>query len=309
MGNAQGVTIPQRPRQLAWQVFRGSAARAEGLLSTKQLRGSQWLRLGYDLYADSRLERDHQLRCHALLTVIPERTYFAGPSAALLHGVEHAADFQDPVHLVTPAGTRLNARQPTVVHRMILDQGEHMMHRGFPATTPIRTCWDLALWLEPVKAVAIIDGMLRRQLVSLQDLNDLIAQRLGCHGARRAQRTFGFSDGGAQSPAESSLRVRLLLCGFPRPCTQFPVQVKGKILHPDLAWPDYMVAMEYDGLWHNDADQFHQDRERLNLLTTAGWIVVHVTGQRMRTDFAGVVGELKDVLVRRGWSGHLRLER
>jgi len=88
------------------------------------------------------------------------------------------------------------------------------------------------LWLEPVKAVAIIDRLLGSQLVTARDLNHLVGERLGLHGARRVKRTFGFTDGGAQSPAESILRVRLLQRGFPRPCTQFAVHVNGKVLHP-----------------------------------------------------------------------------
>lgn len=301
------MNSPQRPRELAWQVFRGSAARGEGLVSPKQLRSSLWLHLGYDLYSDSRLERDHELRCHAVLLTVPEETYFAGPSAAFLYGVEHAATFHDPVHLAIPVGARLNPRMPTVVHRMILADDERMTHRGFPLTTPPRTCWDLALWLDPTKAVAIIDALLRAQIVTIHDLTELVDGRLGRRGARRVKTVFGFADSGAQSPAESILRVRLLQHGFPRPCTQFPVRVGGGvILHPDLAWPQYQVAVEYDGMWHHDAQQFHRDRHRLNLLSAAGWAVVLVTGQRMRTDFAGVANELAAVLKQRGWDGRLR---
>jgi very-short-patch-repair endonuclease len=303
------VTTFERPRELAWQIFRGSAARKEGLLSTKHLRNGQWLRLGYDLYADSRLERNHELRCHAVLRVIPQHTYLAGPSAAFLYGVEHAATFQDAVHLVIPAGTRLSPRRPAIVHRMILSADEHTTHRGFPLTTPLRTCWDLALWLEPIKAVAIIDGLLRIRLVTGNDLDHLVGERLGRHGTSRVAKAFGLADGGAESPAESALRVRLLLRGFPRPSTQFPIHVNGGVLHPDLAWPEYLVAVEYDGLWHNEAEQFHRDRQRLNQLEAAGWAVVHVTGRRMRSDFGRVVDELKRVLKRRGWPGHLHPER
>lgn len=192
---------------------------------------------------------------------------------------------------------------------MILESDEHTTHRGFPITTPLRTCWDIALWFEPVRAVALIDGLLHTEFVTAEDLDHLIGRRLGCHGARRARRVFRLADGGAQSPAESTLRVRLLVRGFPRPRTQFPVPVGGAVLHPDLAWPEYMVAIEYDGLWHNEAEQFHRDRRRLNRLSASGWIVLHVTAQRMRTDFAGLTSELADVLKQRGWDGHLRPER
>ena len=78
---------------------------------------------------------------------------------------------------------------------------------------------------------------------------------------------FEVADGAAQSVPESQVRVHFLGAGLPRPTAQLPVPVaSGLTLHPDLAWEEFKVAVEYDGLWHGDADQFHRDRRRLNLL-------------------------------------------
>ncbi|MEV4416644.1 hypothetical protein [Catellatospora sp. NPDC049609] len=290
-----------RPRQLAWQVFRGSDALRDGLLTFEQLRGENWKSLGYDLFADSRLEHDHELRCRALALVLPERAYFAGPSAAYLFGVAHAASFADRAHLVVPAGARLNQRQHAAVHRMLLADDEVETHRGFPVTRPSRTCWDLALWLDLVPAVMIIDALLRAKLVTAEELGELARARFGRHGSARAAKAFGLADGRAESPQETRLRLGLVRNGLPRPEPQFPVPVGGRVLHPDLAWPEYKVAIEYDGEWHDSPDQFHLDRKRLNLLVADGWIVLHVTSRRLRTDFPGVLREVKTALTSRGW--------
>ena len=110
------------------------------------------------------------------------------------------------------------------------------------------------------------------------------------------------ADATAQSPAESRLRVRLVLAGLPRPVGQHPVRVGGgRVLHPDLAWPRWRVAVEYAGLWHADVDQFHRDRRRLNMLVAAGWTVLHVTSRRMSADFPAVVTEIRTALFRAGW--------
>jgi very-short-patch-repair endonuclease len=37
------------------------------------------------------------------------------------------------------------------------------------------------------------------------------------------------------------------------------------------------IAIEYDGLWHADTAQFRRDRQRLNRLIEAGWLVLHLT--------------------------------
>ncbi|WP_212839979.1 endonuclease domain-containing protein [Catellatospora sp. IY07-71] len=290
-----------RPRPLAWQVFRGSDALRDGLLTPDQLRGANWMSLGYNVFADSRLEHDHELSCRGLALDLPERACFAGPSAAYLHGVPHAASPGDRVHLVVPTGTRLNQRKQAVVHRMMLDEGEVGTHRGYPVTNPLRTCWDLALWLDVLPAVTIIDALLHAKLVSAAELSELTRARWGRHGAAKAAKAFGLADGRAESPQESRLRVGLVRNGVPRPELQFPVPVAGRVLHPDLAWPEFRVAVEYDGEWHDAPDQFHLDRRRLNLLVGEGWIVLHVTSRRLRTDFPALVREIKSALRTRGW--------
>ena len=85
----------RRPDELAYTVFRGSDALRDGLLSSKALRGPGWTRLRYDMFADSRLEHDHELACRAAALILPESAVIAGRSAAFLLGVDHAASFTD----------------------------------------------------------------------------------------------------------------------------------------------------------------------------------------------------------------------
>jgi very-short-patch-repair endonuclease len=54
-----------------------------------------------------------------------------------------------------------------------------------------------------------------------------------------------------------------------------------RVARVDFAWPDRKVALEYDGLWHADPEQFAKDRRRLNRLREAGWTVVFVTAADM----------------------------
>jgi hypothetical protein len=92
-------------------------------------------------------------------------------------------------------------------------------------------------------------------------------ERFGQRGSRRSMTAFELTDGRAESRPESQLRVRLVGSGLPRPVAQLPIVLpNGLILHPDLAWEEYRVAVEYDGIWHASAAQLHRDRRRLNLL-------------------------------------------
>ncbi|MFC0098231.1 hypothetical protein ACFFKH_11900 [Micromonospora marina] len=368
---------PHRPPELAWQVFRGSEAIRRGLLSRHHLRGASWIRLRQDVYADARLARDHALACRAALLRMPPGATIAGPSAAYLHGVEHAAGFDDDVHVLLPATVRADSQPGVRVHHAPMSStrsgllvpvgagapartsppagtsapgaaptavdrppgrtrsphpadprnrpgppgpttppsaaasnpfapttlGATMIMTGPPPRTEPAACaWETAVWADPVKAVGIIDGLLRAGSVNRSALASEAARNACRPGGRRASWVFGLSDGLAQSPPESHLRVRLVFAGLPRPVAQHPVRVStGLILHPDLAWPEFRVAVEYDGLWHSDADRMHLDRPRLNQLVEAGWLVLHATGRRLHKDFPALVREIRAALVARGW--------
>ncbi|GIJ28156.1 hypothetical protein Vqi01_33180 [Micromonospora qiuiae] len=169
-------------------------------------------------------------------------------------------------------------------------------------TDSTRAAWESAVWLEPVRAIGIVDTLLGRNLTTRAALTEIAAANDNRPGVRRASWLFDLAEPAAQSPAESQLRIRLILAGLPRPVVQHPVRVaSGPILHPDLAWPDFRVAVEYDGQWHSDREQLHRDRQRLNLLVGAGWLVLHVTGRRLYGDFLGIVREVRSALLDRGW--------
>lgn len=319
--------LAHRPETLAWQVFRGSDAVRAGLLTEHQLRSSAWVRLRHDVYADARLDRDHGLACRAVALRAPAGTRIAGPSAAYLHGVEHAASFTDDVHVLAPAATALRSQRGLRVHTTLRGRPRADARRraagrlpsdpapagrgGLPAaptagplvrSDPTVAAWETAAWLETARAVGIVDALLARGLTTHAALADLAAQNVDRVGGRRAEWVFGLADPGAQSPPESHLRVRLVLAGLPRPVTQHPVRLRsGLVLHPDLAWPEFLVAVEYDGRWHADDDQLHRDRQRLNHLVGAGWLVLHVTGRRLHRDFPAVAREVSAALVSRGW--------
>jgi very-short-patch-repair endonuclease len=294
---------PYRPRELRYELFRGSLAISSLVLTAEQLRSDAWIRLDQDVYADARLARDHELACRAAALRLPAEAAFAGPSAAYLLGVKHAAGPADPVHVVVPPDLTITSRARVKVHHVELLRGD-VRHGGeLPHTTPNRTVWDLATWFDPEASVPVIDSLLAGGVVNQESARAYIASRRGQRGCRRAEKALAMSDGLAQSRPESVLRVRLILAGLPRPIAQHAVRVGSVVLHPDLAWPEYHVAIEYDGVWHADAAQLRRDRRRLNLLVASGWIVLHVTSDRLWRDFGGLTTEVRATLRSRGWSG------
>ncbi|MET8363859.1 DUF559 domain-containing protein [Micromonospora sp. NPDC005194] len=283
----------------------------------------------------------------------------AGPSSAYLHGIEHAAGFDDDVHVLVPKIARVDsqrglhvhvvngdpaatpnpalsiARQPAVamdalpvarpstppsppmppprrtpaspptpappstsINALPGERGSATLRR----TDPASAAWETAVWLDPLRAVGIVDSLLATGLTTRAALAAVAAANADRPGGRRACWIFDVADAGAQSPPESQLRVRLVLGGLPRPVTQHPIRLPGGlVLHPDLAWPEFRVAVEYDGRWHADPEQLHRDRRRLNLLVGAGWLVLHVTSRRLQNEFPAVLNEVRSALISRGW--------
>ncbi|MCX5067979.1 endonuclease domain-containing protein [Micromonospora lupini] len=292
------------------------------MVTRHQLRGSSWVRLRHDVYADARLERNHELACRAAALRLPPEALIAGPSSAYLHGIEHAAGFDDDVHVLVPRTARVDSQRGLRVHVVGADAaptrpaGPRAVSRSTPGTAlpevrsepairrtdPSSAAWEAAAWLDPLRSVAIVDSLLATGLTTRASLATVGTANAERPGGRRACWVFDLADSGAQSPPESQLRVRLVLGGLPRPVAQHPIRLSGGlVLHPDLAWPEFRVAVEYDGRWHADPEQLHRDRRRLNLLVGAGWLVLHVTSRRLKNDFPAVLSEVRSALISRGW--------
>jgi hypothetical protein len=86
-------------------------------------------------------------------------------------------------------------------------------------------------------------------------------------------------DGRAESPMETRLRLLLHDAGAPTPIPQYEVRDDdGRfIARVDLAYPQWRIALEYEGDHHRERAQFRRDIRRANALRQAGWLVLRFT--------------------------------
>jgi very-short-patch-repair endonuclease len=287
-----------RPALVAGKVFLGSEAVAAGVLTRAQLRSTAWRRVFRDAYADAALPDDHGLRCAAARLLLPAAT-IAGRSAAYLHGAT-VAGVGDPVEMLVPPQVRYANLRGVRVRVDTLAHGDVHPGPGLVTSVP-RTAFDVALGPDLVEAVAVLDALARCGALQPSQLAPLRARLARRPDAGRSLRALDLHDPRAESPQESRLRVRLILAGLPTPQAQYEVAgPDGRfIARVDLAWPEPRVAVEYDGEWHADAVQLRRDRRRLNRLLGAGWVVLHVTGDRLRFDVDAVVAEMAHCLASR----------
>jgi very-short-patch-repair endonuclease len=267
------------PRQLRAEAFLGSEAVRTGLLTRRQLDGPAWRRLFRDVYVHVGVEVTHALRAAAVCLLLPE-ALVTGGSAAVLWGVPLADTWDDVEVTLAPSahpcrlvGTRVRRARVPVEHRW--------RRSGIPVTTPEATAVRLAGCLPGDDAVIAVDRMVDSGIVDLEPVRAL-ASALRGPGSARARSVCALADGLAGSPQETRLRLLMHRSALPAPVAQHRVVVHGReIARVDFAWPEKKIAVEYDGLWHAEPGQFARDRDRLNRLREAGWLVVFVTAADM----------------------------
>jgi hypothetical protein len=288
------------PDALRGEAFRGSQALSEGVITRRQLQHAR--RLFRDVYADPALDPTHTVRSFAVQRFLLPQGVITGASAAYLYGIRIMADDR-PVEAVVPVPH--GPIKGVVQHHGPMDPGEVVDRHGIRLTTPVRACWDLTLHRDLSEAVVFVDQFLHSGLVSSAELESYARERQGGRGWRRLLKMAQLAKAGAESPEESRIRVHMVEWGAPEPVTQHVVTMDGRfVARTDLAWPDYRVAVEYDGYaYHSAPSDLARDRARLNALATAGWIVIHVTAGQLRDNPGKVADEVLAALRARGWTG------
>lgn len=273
----------RRPDVLRGRVFRSRDVVARGLLTPDALRSSVWRRVYRGVYADASLPDGHGLRIAGASLVLPADAVFARRSAAFLLGAEELVEPDMPVEVTVPPGRRFGPMAGLRIREAPLPDVDLRRAHGFRCTTATRTAADIARHEPPMDAVPALDVLFRRGIAVPEEVRAAVAALPTGRGSRLARAALALADGRAESPQESRLRMLLVHAGLP-PVPQHVVRTDDGafVARVDLAYPELRIAIEYDGLWHADSDQFRKDRRRLNALVAAGWVVLHVTAGDLR---------------------------
>lgn len=268
-------------------VFRGSEAVAAGVLTTDQLRGSQFRRLYRDIYLPAAMPVTHPVCCEGIALALPSAAVITGRSAATLRGIQ-LARAGDSVEVVAPLAIRIARRIGVDVRRSDLATGDKVPWSRIGLATPLRMSLDLLLDRALPDAVADLDAVLRSGLIEVSALRRMVTERSD-RGIVNARRAVELADPRAESRPESRLRVHLVLDGL-EPHPQYLIcDRQGVVARVDLGFPRQRLAVEYDGEWHGEWRQISADRERLNRLQAAGWDVLFVTARQLRDPRSVVV--------------------
>lgn len=215
------------------------------------------------------------LRAAALALLTPPDAVACRRTAAWLHGVDANAvnaHLVPPVpEVVVPAGRAATRRDGVHGYSALLAPDDVTAVGGVAVTTPLRTAVDCARWLPPDDAVAAVDALLHVGLVDLDELRAAVGRLFRVPGKLQAVRVVAVAEAKAESPMESRMRWRIVSAGLPRPVAQFEVRDGDVVRYRlDLAYPDRLLAIEYDGEAYHGPEQRAADEARRAWLRARG---------------------------------------
>ena len=229
-------------------------------------------------------------RCRALATVLDEGTAFSHTTALRLLGVEvpwTLADDAD-IHVVTQRQESRVDRPGVVAHRSRQSFLETTTVDGLLVTSPAQTFVHVGTMLRmPDDVVVLGDAMMRRKhaLTTTAALTDIAERTFKIKGIAQVREQIRSMRPGTDSSTET--RTRLALVDANLPCPQVNEIVRDPdgryVKRVDLLYPQYKIAIEYDGDQHRtDPAQWRDDIRRRRLLEDLGWIVIVVVVDDLR---------------------------
>lgn len=259
--------------------FLGSQALAEEEITRGRLHGPDFVALHRDVFVGAAVQITARVRVLAVSLRAGPGAVVAGPLAALAWGAE--CPWND-AEAITVTDRRL-ARDRI---RLRVDQlaPEDVAQRfGVAITSPTRTAFDLARRDDPLpEVVAAADALGHACDVGPSLLRERAEHHPGARGLVRLRRVAELMDPRACSLMETRSRLVFVLRNLPAPVPQYRVVLpNGRVAYLDLAWPEAMVGVEYDGDDHREPRRHADDLDRQAGLDDLGWDVGHVTGRQV----------------------------
>lgn len=248
--------------------------------------------------------REYELRRRALayLTVAPPDAAFSHVTAARLLGIPLPERlFVDSLDVTTagqpPRRRGVRAHRSRDARR--IDLG------GLPVIAPERVWLQLAPMLSLDELIEAGDHLVRRKRppCTLESLGAEVVAARGRRGAVAARNALSLVRAGTDSPRETRMRRAIVRAGYPEPVVGFRAHHdRAFIGTPDLAYPEYRIAFEYQGDGHRARGMFEEDIYRLQQFQEADWLVIQVTRNLLASP-GWLAERTRRALLSRGWTG------
>lgn len=210
----------------------------------------------------------------------------AGPKAALSHTTALAVwgvrTLERPLHLTVDQGVKRAGAPGLLVHRRLRfdpASAQCVRRRGLLVTTLPRTVIDSWPLLPPVERRPLLLDLANRGVVHAKHLDEALSERPNVAGRRGLREAIDLIADGCRSELEAHGVLRVFRhTSLPPSVGQYQVQLPGRRVRLDRAWPEVKLAVELDGARHHTSpDDRRRDLARDRELAALGWIVLRFT--------------------------------
>ena len=265
------------------QPFTWAQAQEAGL-TKHQLRTQAYRQVFRGVWIEATVPDTREVRLAAAKLLMPAHAVLVGLTAAWIYGADVRREDDLLVHVAFPKGRRCRPRAGLVVSQEQLPAADVVVIDGVQVTTPVRTAFDCLRLLRDPAGVVVADALTHLRLVTVDELRRYFASQRRLRNLRVGALLVDDIEPASESPRESRVRVSLVRAGLPRPTAQVTVRDEwgNFVARLDLAYPEWKIAIEYDGAFH--WDQRRADDRRRARLRELGWVVLVVSAEDLYAD-------------------------
>lgn len=249
------------------------------------------IRVWHGVYALS--EPDTITRLAALDLMTGKKMVACMSTAASLYGFDTEKDRR--IHVLDP-GVRVRPTTGLMVHQRI---GAPLRRiRGRLVTAPAWTAVETARSLRRPRALAVLDAAVRTTTCTPAELGAAVDEQKGRRGIVAVRDLLPHVDARAESAMESEARLVFIDGLIPPSTLQHKIVDRcGDHWRVDFAWPEAMVAAEYDSMeWHANPTAWKRDRIKTARLQDIGWTLVRFVVDDVRRYPVELVGRVANCI-------------
>jgi Protein of unknown function (DUF559) len=190
-------------------------------------------------------------------------------------------------------------RNGIVGHRSRLRDDEWLTWDGVPATSPVRTIFDLGAVLQMRELERAFHEAEAREVTDRVSLPMLLERYPGRRGSKnlRALLEARRPSGVTRNDFEEAFVGLVDRYGLPRPRMNAHLALRGRFFEIDALWERERLAVELDSRGiHGTHKKFESDRQRDRILVAEGWRTMRVTWRQLRDEPHEIAEDLTKAL-------------
>jgi very-short-patch-repair endonuclease len=261
----------------------------------RRVAAGEWYRIVGPVLSTNADPGDAARRDLAFHLAVPG-SVLAGPSAARRWGIP-CLDQGSYLYVGAHGGPRISG-----VRLLYESPGarEVALSDAARVTTRPVTVFDCLRLLPQTQAVGLLESMLQRGLVTMDEIASVARSRVGRRGTPMAVQALRLVADGSRSAAERVAARLLRSIGISGWALNRPIyDDAGLIGVGDIVFKAVKLVVELDGwAYHVTPEAFQRDRRRQNRLIAAGWTVLRFTWQDLTQHPAYVLNEIRASVAR-----------